>query len=487
MPLSPRLTSVFSVFGSRLSARLLLLTLFFVMVAEVLIFAPSVGRFRLDYMEQRLGAAHLALLAVEATPDGMVDQALQRRLLDHAGTLRMTAWRPNRAKLMLGDDMEITLDADYDVRERHFFSLIGQALAALVRTQPRTIGVMGFSPKDPQVVVDAVILEQPMIHQMRDFAWRILMLSLAISGFTAVLVYLSLHWLLVRPLRRMADNMQRFQDAPEDETRILIPSARTDEVGEAERALAAMEERLREALYQKDRLAAVGTAVSKISHDLKGVLTSALLESDRLEMSAADPEIKAVTQGIARALERAVTLCTTTLRFAQEGPPKVQLQPVVVGALVAEAAEATRHDSLIWSIDAPADLRVKADPDLALRALENLGRNAVEAGATHMSVSVVVLPARPDGRGEEVCIHMKDNGRGLPKRAQDNLFKPFSGSARVGGTGLGLPIARELLAAQGGGLVLAETGPAGTTFDVRLLRCREPVPTPPLVRHRDGV
>ncbi len=55
-----------------LSARLLLLTIAFVMLAEVLIYAPSVGRFRLVYLEERLAAAHLAILTLDATPDQLI-------------------------------------------------------------------------------------------------------------------------------------------------------------------------------------------------------------------------------------------------------------------------------------------------------------------------------------------------------------------------------------------------------------------------------
>ncbi|MCH7795026.1 MAG: sensor histidine kinase, partial [Proteobacteria bacterium] len=64
-----------------LSARLLLLTIAFVMLAEVLIYAPSIGRFRLVYLEERLAAAHLAILALEATPDQMIGEDLKRELL----------------------------------------------------------------------------------------------------------------------------------------------------------------------------------------------------------------------------------------------------------------------------------------------------------------------------------------------------------------------------------------------------------------------
>lgn len=443
------------------SMRLLLLTITFVMLSEVLIFVPSVARFRVAYMEDRLGAALLALNAVEATPDGMVDMELQRRLLSQAGALGMEVWRPDRSQLTLGPDMPPKVDASYDIRRREFFPLIGQALMALVRTEPRIIAVMGHPPQDPQAVVDVVIEEQPMIQEMRGYGWRILALSAVISLITAALVYLSLHFLLVRPLLRMSANMQAFRDAPEDAGRVLRPSRRTDEIGMAERALAEMQIRLRAALRQQARLAAVGTAVSKISHDLKGVLTTAMLESDRLEVAAADPEVKHVTHGIARALDRAVNLCTTTLRFAKEGPPAVRMRDVALRALVEGAVQgpysAPDGPGCRWQVDVPEDLTVRADPDLLLRALENLCRNAAEAGASQVRIGAYV-------RDSVARITVSDDGPGLPPKALENLFVPFSGSARVGGTGLGLPITRELMQAQGGSVELAKSDDTGATF-----------------------
>src|SRR4051812_4338683 len=75
---------------SRLSARLLWLTVAFVMLAEIGVFAPSMARFRLDYLNTKLASAHLVLTALEASP-GQVDPVLRDRLLDQAGMLGMTA------------------------------------------------------------------------------------------------------------------------------------------------------------------------------------------------------------------------------------------------------------------------------------------------------------------------------------------------------------------------------------------------------------
>lgn len=441
-----------------LSLRLLLLTVLFVMLAEVLIFAPSVARYRLDYLNEHLEQAHLALLALEATPDGMVDQDLQMQLLTHAGALGMTAWRPERTTLMLGIEPD-DLDAAFDLRDAGFFDLLRDGLAVLPRGDNRLIGVMGRSPKDSDVLIDVVLNEAPMRHEMLAYGARIFYLSLIISLFTAGLVYLSLHLLLVRPLQRMANNMANFRKAPEDPARILLPSRRRDEVGLVERALAEMQSDLRQALTQRARLAAVGTAVSKISHDLKGVLSTALLESDRLEATAADPEVKHVTAGIARALDRAVGLCTRTLRFAKEGAPDVRPEWVPLGPLLADCCASA--GDLAVERRVPDGLMVRADASQMMRVFDNLLGNARDAGAGR-----VTLSARSEGRA--VVMEVADDGPGLPAKARENLFQPFSGSARAGGTGLGLPLSREIMRALGGDLALVETGEDGTVFRLTL-------------------
>lgn len=445
-----------------LSARLLVLTALFVLIAEVAIFVPSVARFRVTVLEDRLDSALLALTAVQAHPGGMVDMELQRRLLRQAGTLGMSAWGPQRPRTTLGPDMPPQVDAAYDVSDRPPWPLIRQALGALVRTEARVIAVRGRPPQEPQSWVEVVVEEQPLIQAMRDYGWRILALSLIISLVTAALVYLSLHILLVRPLRRLSASMQAFAEAPEDPARALRPSRRRDEVGVAERELAALQTRLRDALGQQARLAAVGTAVSKISHDLKGVLTTAVLESDRLEQTAAaDPEVKHVTAGIARALDRAIALTGATLRFAKEGPPCPKLRAVAVRPLAEEACLVADRLGCACSVAVPEGMTARADPDLLLRVLENLLCNAAEAGATSVRLEA-------EAYGGEVRLRVADRGPGLPPRALENLFVPFSGSARAGGTGLGLPIARDLMRAQGGSLVLERSGKDGATFALTL-------------------
>ena len=79
-----------------------------------------------------------------------------------------------------------------------------------------------------------------------------------------------------------------------------------------------------------------------------------------------------------------------------------------------------------------------------------------------------------------VCV--ADNGPGVPERVRERLFQPFGGSGRPGGVGLGLAIARELAQGHGGDLLLVETGPRGSTFELRL-----PGAPPPAIPRRRTV
>ena len=447
-----------------LSARLLFLTILFVMLSEVLIYAPSIGRFRLAHLEEKLAAGRLAILALEATPDHMVSEALERELLAHAGAHVIAMRRPNGTKLMLSLQTPHRVDASFDIREGTFFGLIGDAFATLVHGDGRVIRVVGPAPRDPATEVEVVIDESPLRAAMIDYSKRILGLSIVISLITATLVYFSLQWLAVRPMRRITASMMAFRDDPENMSRSPIASSRrADEVGIAERELADMQERLRAALHQKSRLAALGVGVTKISHDLRGILATARLVSDRIAGSG-DPDVQRLTPTLLAAIDRAVDLCTETLTFIGERPPRLVCSQFVLRLLVEEVGASLREiadGDAAWAIDVADDLAITADRDQLFRVLANVGQNALQAGADRIEVIV-----RNDGGS--IVIDIRDNGHGLPPRARERLFQPFAGSARPGGSGLGLAIARELMRAHGGDIRLVETTGAGTLFRLEL-------------------
>ena len=449
--------------GGGLSARLLILTTAFVMLADVLIYAPSIARFRQSYLDERLAAAHLAILALDATPDQMVSADLERELLTHVGAHKVALRRPGQGKLMLMTAFSDTIDAAFDLRQGTFFSLIGDAAVALAGEDGRVLRIVGVSPKDPEVVVEVVLDEAPLRAEMLGFSKRILALSLVISLFTAALVYLSLHWLIVRPMRQITDSMTAFRDAPEDASRIIEPSARSDEIGVAQRELATMQDGLRAALQQKTRLAALGIAVTKINHDLKNILATALLVSDRL-LGSEDPEVRRVTPTLMGAIDRAVSLCGQTLNFTREGPAPLDLTSFDLWALVDDVGRSlpsAAGGQGGWDNRLEEGTEVRADREQLFRVLSNLGQNAMEAGAKSVTIS-----AQLDN--QHIDILVEDDGPGLPPRARDRLFQPFAGSARPGGTGLGLAIARDLMRAHGGDIKLERSTGEGSCFRLSL-------------------
>jgi signal transduction histidine kinase len=456
-------TLVLPPLARNLSARLLLLTVAFVMLAEVLIYAPSVGRFRLVYLEERLAAAHLAILALDATPDQMISEGLERELLDHVRAYSVGLTRPGVGKLMLMAAPPGPIDASYDLREGRFFGLIRDAFVTLMEDEGRLLRVVGVSPKDGTTLVEVVLDEAPLRAGMIDFSERILALSLVISLFTAALVYLSLHLLMVRPMRRITDSMARFRADPEDPARIIKPSARSDEIGIAQRELAEMQVGLRDALQQRARLAALGAGVTRISHDLGNILATARLVSDRLSNSE-DPEVRRVAPTLLGAIDRAVNLCAQTLSFTREGAPKVERSRFDLGELVSEVGASVPEQlsgEAEWRNTIESRLEVSADREQLHRVLSNLGRNAIQAGASRIEIGA----RREDGH---VIIEVSDDGPGLSPRARERLFAPFAGSSRPGGTGLGLAIARELMRAHGGDIRLERSTSEGTCFRLDL-------------------
>jgi signal transduction histidine kinase len=444
-----------------MSARLLLLTVFFVMLSEVFIYAPSIGRYRITYMEERIAAAHLASLALEAPSDNRVSSELLEELLKSAKSYGIVLRRPSSKALMLSRNMPPKVHATYDTRAHEFFPLIAEALSVMWNRDRRMIRIVGPSPTNPDVLVETVINEWILRELMLDYSARILLLSVVISLMTATLVYLSLQWLFVRPMLGITDSMVNFRRDPDDARRLIRPSRRRDEIGRAERELAQMQSRLRDALKQRTRLAALGTAVTKINHDLRNILATAQLVSDHVSDSA-DPNVRRIAPTLLGALDRAVALCSRTLTFANEGTPAPELTHFDLAGLVSDiATEISVRESQTGMIEnsVPRDFDIFADRDQLYRVISNLVLNAFQAGATKVSVA-----ASANVELNENTIEIADNGPGLPNKVKEHLFEPFQGSARVGGTGLGLAIARDLMRGHGGDAELGRSGEDGTVF-----------------------
>ncbi|QAX30954.1 sensor histidine kinase [Leisingera sp. NJS204] len=450
-----------------LSGRFLVLTTVFVMLAEILIFVPSIARFREDFLADRLQRAQIASLALLA--DDMLATELEAELLENAGVYNVVLRRDEIRQLMLASPIPQQITGTYDLRMAGAMTLIRDAVLRLSRPENEIIRVIGAPVRDAGILIEVTMETAPLRMAMIDYGVRILVLSAVISVFTALLLFVAVRIVLVKPIKSVVGYMQRYAAAPEDARGIIHPSSSVVELREAEEALMQLQTELTHALKQRERLAQLGGAVAKVSHDLRNILTSAQLFTDRIEMSE-DPLVRRLAPKLVNSITRAVSLCEGTLAFGRAEEPSPTFAVVCLHEITADIAESellAADSTLIEIVNAvPKPMMLRADSEQLFRIVMNLVRNARQA------ITATGKPGqiRVDAREEEDAwyITVADTGPGLPKKAQDNLFTPFQGGARKGGTGLGLAIAGELARGHGGSVVLKETSPDGTAFEICL-------------------
>ncbi|MGN6470930.1 MAG: sensor histidine kinase [Rhizobiaceae bacterium] len=449
-----------------LSTKLLLLTILFVLIAEVLIFVPSITNFRLTWMQQKLGTAAAVGVALVQGKPNMLSRSAQDELLMALGARAVAVRDAGESHILVVSSMPPHVDEQIDVNHTGAWAAIAGAIDTALFGGDRMLriyGKVGESPMGFELIIPDTALRRAMMIYARNIA----LLSLLISLITASLVFYAINRIMIRPIREMTRSMLDFARAPEDPGRIIRPEPRGDEIGVAERELSAMQSNLQKTLAAQKHLADLGLAVSKINHDMRNVLASAQLISDRLSR-VREPSVQASVPKLVRSLDRAVAYTEGVLAYGrtQEAPPsrrRVRLRQL--GEEVRDMLGIEPESGIDFENDVDAGFEIDADPEQLFRVLANLCRNAIEAMGGDAGAEVVrrlSISAMRTGSVSRVTV--ADTGPGLPEKARENLFAAFRGSARSGGTGLGLAIAQELVRAHGGTIELVESIGGRTVF-----------------------
>lgn len=454
---------------SGLSIKLIATIMAVILLVEIVVYLPSVANFRASWLDDRLRVGVVAARVLDAVPDVMaVPRNLTDRLLTSAGANAIVYRREGQSQLIeLAEPVTPDVVVTADMRQRDLMTLITGALDTLFAGPGRTLRIVGEGDTD-ESLVELLMPERPLRQEMLAYSRQISIVSLAIAAITAIALYLLASYLFIYPIRRLTQNILAFRQAPENASRVIVPSSRRDEIGIVERELAAMESDLFSMLRQRRHLADLGLAVAKINHDLRNTLTSAQLLSDQVA-TLDDPKVQRLAPRLVTTLDKAIGFAQSVLDYGRETATLPVLKPVRLRALIDDAAFEARlvaHPSVVFANRLPETLVMTLDANQLGRVFLNLlknAREALESVSTTLEHPEISVTASADA--ENVTITVSDNGPGLPPRARDKLFVAFEGSARAGGTGLGLAIAREITEAHGGRLVFVDQDP-GTRFDL---------------------
>lgn len=455
-----------------LAGRLTVLIIAFVMTAEVMIYVPAVANMRFNWLRNHISAAYTAALVLDAAPQAMLSDSFTRDLLNSVGARLIVMEKNGTRRILASADRPSKVDEVDDLRLSSWPSLLGGAFRTLTAPDGRVLTFFSAAPVGGSAI-EVTMDEAPLKQAMDAFSRRILIYSLIVSGIVATLVAFAMNLMILRPVRRLTTSIMDFGADPADRTRIIVPSNRAHEIGQAERALAVMQEALALEISQKKNLANLGLAVAKINHDMRNMLSAAQILSDRL-VNVTDPLAQRLAPKLVATLDRAIRFCQATLTYgrAVDEPPRPR--PLALRAVVAEAAETVTplaNGAVQIANDVPDGLDLMADAEQMFRVMLNLLRNGVEAleraGASPGRLPMVTVQAWKESA--TTIIEVSDNGPGIPPALRPKIFSAFQNSSRPGGTGLGLAIVADLVRGHGGTITLvSEPDDCGARFRITL-------------------
>ena len=439
-------------YGGGLAGRMLIVTVTVVIASMAIVFLTRLEAARENWLHNKVLTVQAALDAFDPDQSPLPPE-LAGKVLRALGLTSIAVLHPKgrRDVAPTSPPPVAAVDVTHDDNSPTFtFSELYRALF------PAPGAIIRIRSSDPPL--ELTMDEQALTKALRRVASVQFSLLVVLAVVISIVVWATLWQMVLRPVGKLTSSIIAFGESPQDVSRIIAPSGRDDEIGRAEKALAAMQESLANELSQRKRLAELGMAVARINHDLRNMLSAAQLISDRLARIP-DPQAQILAPKLVATLDRAIQFCQATLTYGagSEQPPDRRLFDLnkmvqdVVDAVRAEQAEVVD-----FHVDIPPRFEIYADPDQVLRVLENLCRNAVQAlksnGAPSRPRAIRFAAIRTDGTA---LIEISDTGPGFPTDQRARIFEPFQKSSSAAGTGLGLSIAADLVTRNGGRIDLA--------------------------------
>ena len=305
---------------------------------------------------------------------------------------------------------------------------------------------------DPRLVLIRVQLPDGVLNvnapRKRLYAGTIYIFVVWIVGMSMLLFGIAALFMRnqVRAIRRLASAAEAFGMGRDIGP--IKPEGAT-EVRQAATAFNRMQERVRRFLAQRTEM------LAGVSHDLRTPLTRLRLA---LAMLPAREELREDIAEMTADVGEMERMVSGYLAFAR-GEGSEQAEPVNLSAVLEEVAAGARRSGAEVAVDAPATITLSLRVNAVRRALTNLVDNA------RRHAHRVALAAMRQGR--MVSVTVDDDGPGIPPERRESVFRPFESDA-AGGTGLGLTIARDIVRAHGGEIVLEDSPLGGLRARIRL-------------------
>ncbi len=441
-----------------LAARVLVVTIGFALLAMALFYAARLAAYRETWFHNKITSAQTAVEAFDPGGPNALPPDIARKVLQSVGVKAIAVSTPSGRKTICQSQPAPTARVAVDLASETFVDSVIAAFRTLLSGQSALVAVTDATATDGSHI-EVTLDEKPLVAGLWRVSHTFFNIALLIATVVASVLWTALWIMALRPIRRLTSNIIAFGQRPQDVSRIIAPSRRNDEIGRAEKALAAMQESLAHELAQRKRMAELGMAVARINHDLRNILSAAQLISDRLA-TIPDPQTQRLAPRLVATLDRAIQFCQTTLTYGAGSEQPPERRPFDLNGMAQEVVEAARAEhgaNIDYHVDIPPRFEVYADPDHILRVLENLSRNAAQAlmangAAGGPPKSIRFAAIRTEG---VALIEISDTGPGFPPDQKDRLFEPFHKSTSQAGTGLGLSIAADLVIRNGGCIDLA--------------------------------